>query len=127
MALPKEFSIGIGLATATVVYGLYQNALPTMADVRSLDANNTDISAAERTASWTAAGVVAGVSLIAKDPTIFIIGGSMVVAMAWWHRHANMVVPNVGKATSEMTPRVTQASDPGAYATPTTPQYESTF
>lgn len=122
MLKAPEVSIGVGLATAALVYGVYQNGLPTVADIRSLDAHNKDIDAAERGATWTAAAVVAGVSLIAKDPTVFTIGGTMVVAMAWYHRHANMVHPTTGKvvgqsiAAADMTPRVTQAEAPAHYA-----------
>lgn len=92
-----------GLATAAVVYGVYQSALPQIADARSAQPNNGDLAASERSASFIAAGVVAGVSLIAKDITIFILGGSMVIAMAWWHRHANMVDPLLGKAVPHFT------------------------
>lgn len=125
-----EVSLGMGLATATVVYGIYQGALPNVADVRSLDAHNKDVESAERLAAWTAAGVVAGISLLAKDATVFILGGSMVVAMSWWHRHADAVVPAAGKATTGgsampgATPRVTQSEAPDLYAVPETPAYE---
>jgi hypothetical protein len=36
-----------------------------------------------------AAAAVAGVSLLSKDPTVFVLGGGMIVALSWWHRHAN--------------------------------------
>jgi hypothetical protein len=125
-----EVSIGVGLATATVVYGIYQGALPNVADVRSLDAHNTDIEASERLAGWTAAAVVAGISLLSKDGTVFIIGGTMVVVMSWWHRHADAVNPADGRAGTQgrgmpdATPRVTQAEAPELYAVPDTPMYE---
>jgi hypothetical protein len=125
-----EVSIGVGLATMTVVYSIYQGALPSVADVRSLDAHNGDVEAAERLAGWTAAGVVAGISLLAKDGTVFILGGSMVVVMAWWHRHADAVMPAEGKAGTsgrgmkDATPRTTQADAPELYAVPDTPMYE---
>ena len=127
MALKLEASLGIGLATATVVYGVYQSSLPSAADTRSIDANNADLAKAERTASWTAAAVVSGVSLIARDPTIFIIGGATMVSMAWMHRHANAVHPATGSVRELGTPRVGQAEAPEQYAAPTAPVYEPTF
>lgn len=96
--LKPEGSMMAGLATAALVYGVYQNALPSIADARSAQPSNVDLQAAERSAGFISAGIVAGVSLIAKDPTIFILGGSMVIAMSWWHRHADMVKPELGKA-----------------------------
>jgi hypothetical protein len=129
MSLKPESSLMVGLATATVVYGIYQSALPNLADVRSLDAKNGDVAASERLASWTAAGVVAGISLLAQDMTVFVIGSVMVTGMAWWHRHANEVSPLTGKAlggdsASEAVPAQTQAQAPAAYAAP---QYDATI
>lgn len=124
MALPKEYSVIGGVAVGALVYGVYSAALPSAADARSMKPN-TDLSSSERTASWISAGVVAGVSLLAKDPTIFIIGGTMVVAMAWMHRHANAVQPNSGKALLQAVPRASQATAPAAYAAPQNPSYGS--
>lgn len=93
MALKPEISLPVGLACAAVVYGVYSNGLPPVVDIRTAQQNHPDVDAAERTAAWTSAAVVAGISLIARDPTVFIIGGSMVIAMSWWHRHANNVNP----------------------------------
>lgn len=101
MALPRQVSIGVGLATAALVWGIYNSALPTIADARVSEPDDRDLSSAERAATWTAAAAVAGVSLIAKDPTVFVLGGSMVVVLAWWHRHSNMYNPSLGGA---MTP-----------------------
>lgn len=97
MAMKPEISIGAGLALATLVYAIYTNATPSVADIRTLTENNADIEKSERSATWLAAGSVAGVSLIARDPVIFMVGGSMVIAMAWWTRHANMVSPDLQK------------------------------
>lgn len=102
MALKPEVSLGVALATATVVYGIYQNATPTIADIRSLESSNEDIQGAERQASWTAAAVVAGISLLAKDATIFVVGGTAVVVLAWSHRHADMVDTVTKRATPVM-------------------------
>lgn len=127
--LKPEASLGLSLATATVVYGIYTAALPNVADARSIDQRNTDLEAAERLAGWTAAGVVAGISLLAKDPTIFIFGSGMVIAMSWWHRHADMVNPLTGKAilgmdVSDFVPGQTQAEKPMEYQS--APSYDVT-
>lgn len=127
MALKHEYSVMAGAATAVVVYGVYQSALPSAADARSM-VPNEDLAKAERTASWVSAGVVAGISLIAQDPTIFIIGGTMAIGMAWMHRHANAVQPTIGRASMQgAVPRVTQSEAPASYATPRTAGYGTTF
>lgn len=96
--LKRETSLAVGLATAALVWGVYNGALPSVAATRATPANDGHLSSTERAATWTAGAVVAGVSLIAKDPTVFIMGGSMVVALAWWHRHANATDPTMGSA-----------------------------
>lgn len=98
MPLKPEVSLTVGLATAAVVYGIYMNALPPVVDLRATPANDADVASTEKAAAWTAAAVVGGVSLIAKDGTVFILGGAMIVALSWWNKHANMVNPEFGVA-----------------------------
>lgn len=106
MALKPEISLPVGLATAAVVYGIYMNALPPVVDLRATPANDGQVASTEKAAAWTAAAVVGGISLISKDATVFIIGGSMIIALSWWNKHANMVDPQFGMAVpkGEMLP-----------------------
>jgi hypothetical protein len=97
--LKPEQSLGVGLATATMVYAIYANATPTIADIRVAKPGDNDINASRKMASWTAAFFVSGISLITKDVTIFTIGALSIVAIDWWHRHANEVNPATGKAS----------------------------
>ena len=89
MALEPSASIGTGLAVAGVVYAIHSNMTPTVADIQALPAGNQDIDKAERKATFLGIGIVSGISLIAKDPTIFVIGSLAVVGMAFFTRHAN--------------------------------------
>lgn len=116
MALKPDVSLGVALATATVVYGIHSNMTPNNADVRSLEANNMDVQASERAASWISAAVVAGISLLAKDPTIFVVGGTMVVVMAWTTRHADQVDTVTKRASSAMDPLKQIGSTPSGIA-----------
>ncbi|MGW2795181.1 hypothetical protein ACWC9H_35390 [Streptomyces sp. NPDC001251] len=100
MALKPEFSIMGGLAVSTIVYAVHSNATPPQADIRALPQNTPDIDKSERTASWISAGIVSGVSLIAKDPNIFIMGACAIVGMAWWTRHSNHVMGTAGRYLS---------------------------
>lgn len=110
-----EVSLGMGLAVAALVWGVYNTALPSIAEARVTDQNDRDLAAAERTATWTSAAIVAGVSLIAHDATVFILGGSMVIGLAWMHRHANQVHPEVGKATMQIKPDTPQSYGQNVY------------
>lgn len=114
--MKAEISVVAGLATASLVYAIYSNATPSIADIRVAKPHDSDIEASRKLAAWTSAGVVAAVSLIAKDGTIFVMGGAMVIALDWWHRHANEVNPMVSRATAPDTvPVETQESDASAF------------
>lgn len=88
MALKPEASVISGLAVAAVVYAIHSNFTPTIADIQGLPAGNKDVDRSERQATWLSAGVVAGISLLAKDPTIFVLGSAATIAMAFLTRHA---------------------------------------
>lgn len=94
--LKPETSVMIGLATGALVWSIYSNATPTIADIRVAPPLDPEISGSRKAATITAAGTVAAISLIAKDPTIFIIGGVMVIAADFMHRHANLINPETG-------------------------------
>lgn len=96
--MKPEISIPVALATGVLVWSIYQNATPSLVDLRAAPPGDSDVESAERMATWTAAGAVAAISLIAKDPVVFMVGGTMVIVNAWWNRHANRVNPLTGKA-----------------------------
>lgn len=96
MSLKPEVSLTVALATGAVVLGVYMNALPTMPDVRVSKAHDPDIDGSRKAAAWTAAGMVAAISLISKDETVFMVGGALVIAADWWYRHANAHSPEIG-------------------------------
>jgi hypothetical protein len=102
MPLQKESSVAIGLAAGGIAFTVFNMSLPPLTDIRAADPENGDVFAAERTATWVAAAIVTGVGLITSDATVFIIGGTVVVAMAWLYRHANEVNPTSGTATSDI-------------------------
>lgn len=101
MALQPSASLGVGLATAGLVFAIHSQATPSIADIRVGQPNDDNIDRAERAATWTSVALVSAISLVAKDPAIFIIGGSAAVVMAWWTRHGNQVNPLTGLASAE--------------------------
>lgn len=95
--LKPEVSVPVALATGTLVYAIYQNATPPVADIRSLPQGNAHVDSAERSAAWISAGVVAGISLVTGDPTVFTFGALVVIGMSVWTRHANYVQPDINR------------------------------
>jgi len=100
MALKPEYSVMSGLTVGAVVFAIHAQATPTQADIQALPAGNKDVDSAERKATIMSAGIVAGISLLAKDPTIFIIGSAATIAMALWTRTSNFSMD--GKYLSPM-------------------------
>jgi hypothetical protein len=94
--LKPEASVMAGLATAGVVYGIHTAFHPTVADIQGLPSGNKDVDQSERKATWLSVAVVSGVSLLAKDPTIFVIGSAATVAMAFFTRHATWTETKTG-------------------------------
>jgi hypothetical protein len=92
-----EVSLGLGLATATVAYAIYSRGLPNEADIRVSKAGDEHLDAVARQNAWFAAGTVAAISLLAKDATIFIIGGGTVVVLDWMTRVNNWTNPLSGR------------------------------
>lgn len=99
MSLKPDVSLTVALATGAVVMAIYSNAVPSLPDIRVGKPHDPDIDGSRKAAAWTAAGLVAGISLIAKDKTIFIVGGAMTVAVDWWVRHANAKNPMIAGIT----------------------------
>jgi hypothetical protein len=98
--LKPEASLTFGVATIVLVYGIYQHALPTLVEHRVGQSGDQDAAAAEKAATWTALATVAGISLIARDATIAIMGGAATIGLSWWHKHANLVSPLTRVATA---------------------------
>lgn len=88
MAKP-EVSLGLGLATATVVISVYSHGMPKAVDIRSHEPQDADLETVRKQNAWLAAGVVAGISLLARDTTIFVMGGITLVALDWLTRVNN--------------------------------------
>lgn len=98
--MKAEVSIAMGLGVGALVGVIYTHAMPSLIDHRVGDQGDDMARKAERTAAITSAMVVTGVAALAKDPTVFVIGGSIVIGFSLWHRHANQVNPLTGRATA---------------------------
>lgn len=89
--LKAEISVPVSLAAAGGVLAIYYNALPTLADARAVEPNNTDMARAERQALLLSVGLAGGVALLARDSTPFVVGALTAVALSWLYRHANQL------------------------------------
>jgi 4-amino-4-deoxy-L-arabinose transferase-like glycosyltransferase len=95
--LKQEDALLTGLGVAAVVGAIYAVHLPTVAASRASSPGNTHLDTSRKSADWIAAGVVIGASLLAKDPTVFVIGGVVVIALSFAHRIANVTDQTSGQ------------------------------
>ena len=98
--MKPEVSIPVALATGAVVVGTYSAMSPSNADQRTVQPGTTGaemLAGSERTALFVSVGVCGGISLIAKDPIPFVVGGLLAVGLSWAHRYAANVDPSTGK------------------------------
>lgn len=111
MALDRKTSVAVGLGAMGLVWGVYGQVCPKVADLRVGTPNDADATSAEKAARWTSGALVVGISLITRDATVFIMGGVAVVAFSWLHRHANAVNPTMGSAVTPSSRSVHAAPD----------------
>lgn len=95
--LKTEDALITGLATAAVVIAVYQHNLPAVAQVRASAPNNKHVESSRKQAAIISLGVVSGIALIARDPTVFVIGGSVLIGADLAHRLANATDQKSGK------------------------------
>lgn len=103
MLKPNE-NLMLAAAVVAVVYGTYNIALPTIADTRGQPGNVPDIDKAEKAATWASVAVVSGISLLAKSPEVFVVGGLATVGLAWTFKHASKVDSFQTQVRSLITP-----------------------
>jgi 4-amino-4-deoxy-L-arabinose transferase-like glycosyltransferase len=89
----REAALGLGLGSAALVWTVYNGICPSVSDTKASAPQDSILTGSERTAAFISAGLVGGIALIAKDPTVFVIGGVALLALSWAHRHANVFDP----------------------------------
>lgn len=109
--LSPENSVVAGLATVGLVAGVYALDVGPVSQVHASDPNHPSNSSGIKKAGYTSLIMVAGISLLARDPNIVILGGAAIIAFHAHYRHANM--SNV--ATGQLEP----SAGPSAYANAT--------
>lgn len=95
--LKPENSLVAGLAVVGLVTADYALHVGSVGTVHMTDANNDAAEALRKKAGWSAFALVAGVSLLARDPNIFILGSATIIVWEASIRHSLMANPDTGK------------------------------
>ena len=92
-----------GLLTAAGVYLIYNNAMPSVTDLRTVSPFNKDADQARKTAAYESAALIAGVFVITRNLDAFMIGGAAMVGIDLMYRHADAIHPSTGKVDDNST------------------------
>lgn len=87
----------VGLLTAAGVYLIYNNSLPSVADVRSAAPHDTDVESARKAAAWKSAALIALVFVVARDLNSYIISGAALFGIDYMYKHNNAIHPHTQK------------------------------
>lgn len=96
-----DSSATVGLLTALGVYLIYNDALPSVIDVRSAPPHDNDAEMARKHAAWKSALLLGVVYFVARDINSYIISGAALVGIDAMHKHANAVNPMTGKVDQD--------------------------
>lgn len=91
--LKPDASVMVGVSTAALVGFVYSYGIPNLATIGATQAQDLNIESGRKKAAWTGAVVVAGLSLLTRDKTVFVIGGVTLIALDFHARHANATPP----------------------------------
>lgn len=116
--LKPENSIIAGIATIGLVYAIYQMNVGPLSQAHASDPNHPALETSRKKAGYTAFIAVSGITLIAKDANIGILGFLTIIAEEIQIRHAIMVEPNSGR----MVPPAESAFSPAENVVPITQQ-----
>jgi hypothetical protein len=80
------------IVTATgvaLVYAIFNQGVPNYADIRADQPGNSNTHAATKMAAITSIAAVGALALIGKSPTVFTVGGAMILFETWKTHFAN--------------------------------------
>jgi hypothetical protein len=106
--LKPENSMIAGLAVVGLVIANYNLHNGSGVSVRATEANNSLTKSANNSAGWSSLVMVAGISLLAKDPNIAILGFSAIIAMHSTYLEHIAVSPDVNTVINAPGPEAYQ-------------------
>lgn len=95
---PNE-EIQVSAMSAAVVYSIFQLNVPLKADVLAAQPHNSTVHGSVKTAAYTATAITAGIALVSKSPTVFIVGAAVIIVESWSYYRANAIQPATGKVS----------------------------
>jgi hypothetical protein len=79
----------VGATSIAIVYAIFAQSTPNLADVRADMPGNHNTYSSVKLATVTSIAAVGSLALISKSPTVFTIGGAMILFESWKYHFAN--------------------------------------
>jgi hypothetical protein len=106
----------VGLLTAAGVFLIYNNALPSAADIRAAMPDNAQVESERKKAAWESVGLIAVVFLVSRDLNSYMISGAALVGIDLMYKHSNAVHPNSNQVEASSSNSIAPTSE--AYSMP---------
>lgn len=94
MALKPDSATMVGLLTAAGVFLIYNNAVPTTANIRASVQHDADVEASRKKAAWESVALIAVVFAVARSVDSYIISGAALIGIDYIVKHENAINPN---------------------------------
>ncbi len=94
--LKQGESLLVAVLTAVGVFLIFQHNAPNLADVKASapgGAASANTHASVKMAVYESAALVVGVAVLARDPTVYVLGGAVTAFEGWKYYHANAAGP----------------------------------
>jgi hypothetical protein len=98
---PSEEMI-VSATSIALVYAIYAQNVPNYADVRADEPGNPNTFASTKMAAITSIAAVGALALVAKSPTVFTIGGLMIIFETWKYHGANYARSGAAQGYSQV-------------------------
>lgn len=72
-----------------LVYAIFAQGTPNLADVRADKTGNVNTHKAVKLSAITSIAAVGSLALVSKSPTVFTVGGAMILFEVWKYHYAN--------------------------------------
>jgi hypothetical protein len=90
--IKPETELIVSATSIAVVYAIFSQALPPMADVRADKPAMPNTHKSIKMAAITSTAAVGALALLGKSPTVFVIGGGAILFETWKYHYANHAV-----------------------------------
>lgn len=109
--LKPDSATMVGLLTAAGVFLIYNNALPSGADIRAAMPDNAQVESERKKAAWESVALISLVFIVSRDLNSYIISGGALVGIDLMYKHSNAVHPNSNQVEASSSNSISQGAE----------------